>query len=137
MASLKGLAEMKGRLLRFAQQYPRVMGEALYEELNEIELPESNRRIPKDTHAAEESGLVMGPEVRPGSISATIAYATRGETNPKTGQPVSDYIIPLHEDLDAFHPNGEAKFLESTLNESERHLGPRLARRAGVEKVQL
>lgn len=137
MPALKGLVEMKGRLLKFAQQYPQVMAEALYDELNEVELPESNRRIPKDTHAAEESGTVLGPEVRRGMIRATIAYATRGETNPKTGQEVADYIIPLHENLDAFHPNGEAKFLESTLNESERYLGARLARRAGVEKVQL
>lgn len=137
MASLKGLVEMKGRLLRFAREYPHVMGQALYDELKEVELPESNRRIPKDTHAAEESGVVLGPEVRPGKIAATVAYATRGETNPKSGQPVADYIIPLHEDPDAFHPNGEYKFLESTLNESERHLGARLARRAGVEKVRL
>ena len=137
MAKLVGLREMKGKIVKFARQYPYLVAEALYDELNEVELPESNRKIPKDTHAAEESGTVLGPEVRPGSIRATIAYATAGETNPKSGQLVAEYIIPLHEDLDAFHPNGEAKFLETTMNESERFLGSRIARRAGVEKVRL
>jgi hypothetical protein len=137
VAKLIGLHEMKGRLLKFAQEYPRTVGEALYDELNEVELPESKRRIPKDTHAAEESGVVLGPDIRPGMVRAVIAYAAQGETNPKTGELVETYIIPLHEILDSIHPVGEAKFLESVMNESERFLGARIARRAGVEKVRL
>lgn len=137
MAKLKGLPEMKGKLIRFARLYPIMFGDELEHELKEVELPESNRKIPKDTHAAEESGRVTGPEVVRGKIRAGIVYASQGETNPKSGQPVSDYIIPLHEDPDALHPNGEYKFLEKTMRESERTLGARLARRAGVEKVQL
>ncbi|HVJ72028.1 MAG TPA: hypothetical protein VM531_11085 [Sphingomicrobium sp.] len=135
MAKLIGLSYMKGRLLRFAQEYPRVVGQALYDELNEIEKPESQRRIPKDTHAAELSAVVLGPDIRPGRVVAALAYAAQGETNPKTGELVETYIVPLHENLDAIHPVGEAKFLESVMNESERFLGDRIARRAGVEKV--
>ena len=135
--ALVGLAQMKGRIRRFAQRYPFLIGEALVTEL-EVERAESDRKIPVDTGAAKSTSEVVGPVIVDGMVSASIVYgADPSIKNPKTGTPVADYIIPLHENLDAYHPNGEAKFLESTLKESERHLGPRVARRAQVDKIKL
>ncbi|MNU64664.1 hypothetical protein D3C71_539460 [compost metagenome] len=37
--------------------------------------------------------------------------------NPKTGQMVSEYMIAVHEDLQAVHPVGNAKFLENAVRE--------------------
>ena len=43
------------------------------------------------------------------------------------GGPAASYAIYVHEDLDAWHDVGQAKFLESTINESK----PFMARRVG------
>lgn len=53
-------------------------------------------------------------EVAAGVHGATgeVGYGGRGNVNPVTGAPVDSYIMGVHEDLDASHPNGKAKFLE-------------------------
>lgn len=45
------------------------------------------------------------------SASAVIGYDGNA-INPKTGRPVSEYVIAVHEDLEANHTKGKAKFLE-------------------------
>lgn len=134
---MTGLAQIKRNLRRFAEQYPLVVAEAGTKEL-EVEKAESQRRIPVDTGAAQATAEIVGPVVEPGRIEFGLAYAVDPTVqNPKGGY-VVDYIIPLHEDLTANHPNGgEAKFLESVWNEAEPHLLSRIARRAGVDKVVL
>lgn len=133
---MTGRAQMQRNLQTFARLYPETLGRVTVEEL-EVEKAESQRRIPVDTGTAQDTAEVVGPVITPGRIEAAVAYG-RDPTvmNPKGGA-VSDYIIPLHEDLDAYHPNGEAKFLESVMNEAEPYLLPRIARRAGVDKVRL
>jgi hypothetical protein len=46
------------------------------------------------------------------NFSATVGYGKGDPINPKTGQPVSEYMVVVHEDLSANHPTGKAKFLE-------------------------
>lgn len=134
---MTGMAEIRRNMREFARQYPNVVAEATVEEL-EVEKAESQRRIPVDTGAAHDTAEVIGPVVTPSLIEAGVAYGRdRTVQNPKGGY-VADYIVPLHEDLEALHPNGgEAKFLESVWNEAEPHLLPRIARRCGVDKVRL
>ena len=38
-------------------------------------------------------------------------------TNPKSGIPVREYMVKVHEDLSVYHKNGRAKFLEGPLHE--------------------
>jgi hypothetical protein len=45
------------------------------------------------------------------------------------GGPAAPYAIKVHEDLEAFHRVGQAKFLESVLLESAPHLAQRVSRR--------
>ena len=46
------------------------------------------------------------------------------------------YAAIVHEDLDAHHRNGEAKFLERTMNDSVAGMAQRLAERIHLEKVK-
>jgi hypothetical protein len=46
-----------------------------------------------------------------------------------------DYALIVHEDLEAFHRVGQAKYIESVLNESKRSMPARIAKRIDLKKV--
>lgn len=70
--------------------------------------------VPEDTKTLRESAFY---DVQRNSTSteAIIGYAG-SNINPKTGRPVSEYVVAVHEDLDATHIKGKAKFLEDPIN---------------------
>lgn len=48
--------------------------------------------------------------------TAVIGYGGNGDpVNPVTGKPASSYMLAVHEDLDALHIQGKAKFLEDPI----------------------
>jgi hypothetical protein len=49
--------------------------------------------------------------------------------NPKTGQSSDDYTLKVHEDLEARHTVGKAKFLEDPVNAAIPTLGDKIAER--------
>jgi len=49
------------------------------------------------------------------------------------GSGAEDYAVPVHEHLDVVHPNGQAKFLESVLNESRSTMLERVGRRVAFK----
>lgn len=52
------------------------------------------------------------------SYEATLGYGGNGDpVNPNTGRPASSYMVAVHEDLDALHLTGKAKFLEDPVRE--------------------
>jgi hypothetical protein len=63
------------------------------------------------------------------NFEATLGYGGPNDrVNPKTGQKASEYMIAVHEDLDANHPNGgKAKFLEDPLREYHERFAIRAA----------
>lgn len=77
------------------------------EEIMEI----SKELCPEDTGALVSSAFV---EMTKNRVSgAEVTYGYRGDTiNPKTGESTSTYAIKVHEDLEARHPKGSAKYLE-------------------------
>lgn len=101
-----------------ADQFAGAVGPSLREE-GEIEMTEAKRRTPVDTSALRNSGHVTGP--RYGGRDAEVRLVFGG--------PAAPYAIFVHEDMEAWHDVGQAKFLESTLLESEPYLAQRLARR--------
>jgi len=115
---LLGEAAMIDRLERMANAIPGQVGRALYEEA-QIELTEAKRRTPWDTGALRASGKVNKPEGSGRELSVKIEF----------GGPTAGYAIYVHEDLEAFHPYGQAKFLESTLLESAPYMAERIAKR--------
>ena len=55
-----------------------------------------------------------------------IGYGGNGDpVNPKTGLPASAYMVTVHEDLTAVHPNGKAKYLEDPMREYAKERFPR------------
>lgn len=52
------------------------------------------------------------------AYEAVLGYGGNGDpVNPETGRPASSYMVVVHEDLDAFHERGKAKFLEDPIRE--------------------
>ncbi len=109
-------AEVRARLALIATKMPLAFGRALYEEAL-IETKESIRRTPRDTGALRGSHETGRPEHKGRDISVTI----------RVGGPAAGYAVHVHENLEADHPVGRAKFLESTINESAPHMPSRVS----------
>lgn len=125
---LTGVDEFEKRLAELAKDIPEQVGNALFEEA-QIEKTESMRRTPVRFGALKSSHIVRQPEYHPfGSsveISVTIAV----------GGPSAPYAIYVHENEEAFHDDGQAKFLESTIFESAPYMAQRVARRLDFNKA--
>jgi hypothetical protein len=137
---IKGLDQCIRDLKKLADQLGvKVVGAALRAEA-ELEMTEMKRRCPVDTGALRGSGHVEGPD---GAVSSLVSWDTGTQTGAMGGHgkasdisvrfvfggPAAAYALAVHENTEAFHPNGEAKFLERTLMESVPHLAQRVARR--------
>ncbi len=119
-----GMNEVIGRLQRIHDGLPDEMANALREEAK-IELREAIRRTPRDTGALRKSGKIS--EVKKSERTCSINISFGGEQAP--------YAIYVHEDLEAYHPVGQAKFLESVLLESRPHMAKRLAARIKLQRL--
>lgn len=83
-------------------------------------LRDSLEQVPRDTNTLASSAFYsvdVGNAVQVGNVryvnyTATVGYGKGDPINPKTGKPVSEYMVTVHEDLEAKHPIGKAKFLE-------------------------
>ena len=73
--------------------------------------------------ALRDAERVEGPAFRGKTVSVQIA----------AGGADVPYAIYVHEDLEAHHSVGQAKFIESVLNESAPHMAERLAARLKEE----
>lgn len=62
---------------------------------------------------------------RSGIVTAELGYGIKNNPkHPKTGLPVSEYVTAVHEDLQAVHPTGNAKFFEGPMLEYASSFGP-------------
>jgi hypothetical protein len=120
-AKLNGKDAMKQRLLNVAKNYPIRVGNALYAEMG-IELNEVIKRTPKDTGDLRSTEKRIGPSQQGNSITVLIV----------AGGPDAPYATIVHEDLEAFHRVGQAKYLESVIMESRPYIGARVARRLNI-----
>lgn len=119
-----GSFELGRKLRQLANSVPRVVADALYEEAK-IEMKEAKRRTPVLTGALRDSGMVMKPEVSVSNeISVTLSF----------GVPGPYYAIYVHENLEAVHETGQAKFLESTILESAPFMAQRIANRIKLDR---
>jgi hypothetical protein len=63
-----------------------------------------------------------------------IGYGFGDEINPKTRRPASDYAVPVHEIIEAYHkPPTKAKFLEDPVYEHSSEMEPFLASWLNIE----
>lgn len=113
---------MQAKLRRIAAKLPDRVAAALYREA-EIEMTESKRRCPVKYGTLRASGMVSLPVQTGKTISVTLSYGGAAEK----------YAVIVHENLEAIHPIGQAKFLESVLNESAPFMAERVSRRVRLE----
>ena len=84
---------------------------------------ESKRQVPKLTKTLLSSAFYevtrrTDTAATTWAYEALLGYGGNGDPiNPVTGKPASSYMVAVHEDLDAFHPVGKAKFLEDPVRE--------------------
>lgn len=130
---MRGASQMSAILKNIANNFPDHVAAALYYEAG-IEMTEAKRRCPVDVtpptpHPGQlrASGFVHQPVRRGRMISVTLSF----------GGLADDYAIYVHENLDAHHPVGQAKFLESTLVESQPYMGERIARRVHFSRMRV
>lgn len=90
-------------------------------------LTQSRELCPVDTGALRASGYVSVP-VRQGQyLVMEIGYGgVAAQVNPKTGQSTDGYALIVHENLEAFHPVGQAKYLEVPFNAARPGMSNRL-----------
>jgi hypothetical protein len=124
---IKGIAQMKAKLKKFAKEYPDRVAAAIYAEA-QIEVTEMKRRCPVDiTPNAPHPGNLRNsihaeePEIDGEKISVIVATGMQ-----------APYAIYVHENPDALHPVGQWKFMESVLDESRAHMAARIAKRLKV-----
>lgn len=107
-----------------ARRVPQMAALAMLEEA-EIEMTEAKERTPVDWGNLRDSGHVEDPEIQGRDISVRLVF----------GGPAAPYALYVHEDLDAHHTVGQAKFLESVLNESRPFLAARIARHFDLDAL--
>lgn len=120
------MSEIKGFnwLSKIARNAPGDLAKALFEEAH-IERAESMRRTPVEFGPLRASHEVLEPKINGRDISVSIVV----------GGPSAPYAWYVHENLEAFHKVGQAKFLESTILESRPFMAQRVARRIDVRRM--
>jgi hypothetical protein len=116
--TVRGHERVIRNLVRLAVASPRAAQQGLRTEA-EIEMTEMKQRTPVKTGALRGSGRI---EDLPNNGGVRFLF----------GGPAVDYAVPVHENLDVFHPTGQAKFMESVLNESVQHIPARVAARMRI-----
>lgn len=121
---LDGVVAMRQRVQRLQSQMPFEMETALVIEM-EIELKEVKARTPEDTGALKDTIVLAGP-FRSGRTVWMLILA---------GGTAAPYALIVHEDLDAYHATGQAKYVESVILESAPHMAARIAARIDLNRV--
>src|SRR5712691_1060923 len=128
-------SEMIAKLKALAVQFPDRVASALYLE-GQIEMTESKKRCPVSPTKAQfkAMGRSMPKGIAPGTLRAS-GFVHPPERSGRRvtcvlsyGGAAEAYAIVQHERLDFQHTTGQAKFLESVLNESRDHMAGRIAK---------
>lgn len=121
---ISGIGAMIEKLDKIGKFSPNAFGEAMYQEA-QVEMTEAKKRTPVDTGTLRASGYVEPPKRSGRNISVTLGFGGAAEA----------YALYVHEDLEAFHKTGQAKFLESVLKESAPSMADRIAKRIDLNKA--
>jgi hypothetical protein len=104
-------------LLRNMEKHGREFIEAAKRALRNferIEMKEMKKRTPRETGELEESGFEGEPVVTGTEIRAVMGFT-------------APHATVVHEDLEAFHSKGQAKYMSSVIDESGPHMLERVA----------
>lgn len=104
-----GGREAAADLLGLAKKSPEAMVRAL-EKYGNARFNESQELVPVETGELKESGVADKPEWEGNRLAMEIGYG---------GTQAEEYAAIVHEDMEAHHDQGQAKYLEQPLNEAE------------------
>lgn len=116
--------ELMRNLRSLRTKGPSEAARALYVE-TEIEATECKRVTPVDTGNLRDTVMAVGP-YEEGNKIFTLVVA---------GGPAAPYALYVHEDLDAFHSVGQAKYIEQPLFQSAPFMAERVARRINLSAM--
>lgn len=106
----------------------REAGRELLKEEGQVTMGESHEEVPTDTGTLQNSSYVEERETVD-SVEVELGYGREDASpHPRTGQHPRDYMIYVHENLDAHHVRGKAKFLEDPVRRTGTRLEERLGR---------
>ena len=120
---LKGLKEFDKTLSKIEKRLTgKVIEKHLFQEGEGI-MAQSKQIVPVDLGTLRSSGHVQLPVRRGNQIIVTLGY----------GGPAAPYAVKVHEDLQAFHKVGTAKYLSLPFKQAARGIPNRLATRLKKE----
>jgi hypothetical protein len=126
MSGFRNYASVRRQIERIPRAYMRELARAGMAEMG-VELKEVNRLTPVLTGALRSTEHLEGP-IWIGETKVKILIVVGGEGAP--------YAFYVHEDLEAFHRVGQAKFIEQPLRESAPYLPSRIAKRIDMNRVR-
>lgn len=131
LKSLAGVQSMLKNLGKLPEEMSKDFGKALRQE-TEIEVTECK----KETPVLQEARKDRVPGALRGSLHAEGPFYKNGmiTTDVVAGGPTIDYALVVHEDLDALHEVGGAKYIERPLQASAPHMADRVATRYVANK---
>jgi hypothetical protein len=115
---ITGLKGVLRNLDKVAKKVDGATQKALTDEANDV-LKEAMIQAPVDTGDLRRSGTVGKITKGAATISIEIGFHT-------------NYALYVHEDLQAHHPTGKAKFLEDPVNAAVPGLAGRIKKRLGT-----
>jgi hypothetical protein len=118
----EGMGSFLARCKKDPETVLRVTEQELYATANNI-ITDAKQLTPVDTGALRSSGHVQLPTVVDGHVEVKMGF----------GGPAVSYATYVHEDLQAHHPVGQAKFLEIPFNNRVKTLMKRL--KALIQRV--
>lgn len=114
-------------LSQYGERAEKSLGAQLYREAQGI-MASSQGLVPVDTGALRSSGYVKEPEREGDQVVVTLGYGgPAAKINPKSGESTDGYAIHVHENLDAVHKVGTAKFLELPFDQAKSGMAGRIA----------
>ena len=120
-----GSGDIRKNLAKLIREFPKEVAAAAKEEMK-IEKEESMKITPWLTRTLQKSHRVIEPEIRAGRIYTGVSVGNEETVS---------YDVIVHEDLEMFHPHGEAKFLEKTMRASAPYIAARVGRRVDLKKI--
>lgn len=134
-AKLDGAEAFRRNLARFSKAFPDEVASALYVEA-QIEATEVKKRTPVwNSDRPLPRGVVAGALRASVRVVGPTRQGSRIFVLVAAGGPSAPYAIFVHEDLDAFHKIGQAKYLESVILESRSYMAARVAKRIDLKRA--
>ena len=114
---LSGLKEVLANLGMYGKTAIKKTAGALYREAEQIMTTSKQNFVPVDWGTLKGSGHVETPKLSGSTITVTLGY----------GGAAAEYALRVHEDLEARHKVGEAKYLERPFLEAVHGMPERIA----------